>query len=59
MVRGMLKYGDNAEEINNIDRNRVLGFRNIPIKTVVPVMIDGFPNNDPRIVQHICGKKVA
>lgn len=60
MVRGMLKYGDNAEEIvTNVDRNRVLGFRNIPIKTVVPVMIDGFPNNDPRIVQHICGKKVA
>jgi len=60
MVRGMLKYGDNAEEIvTNVDRNRVLGFRNIPIKTVVPVMIDGFPNHDPRIVQHICGKKVA
>jgi hypothetical protein len=60
MVRGMLKYGDNAEEIvTNVDRNRVLGFRNIPIKTVVPVMIDGFPNHDPRIVQHICGKRVA
>lgn len=60
MIRGMLKYGDNAEEIvTNVDRNLVLGFRNIPIKTVVPVMIDGFPNNDPRIVQHICGKKVA
>lgn len=60
MVRGMLKYGDNAEEIvTNVDRNLVLGFRNIPIKTVVPVMIDGFPNHDPRIVQHICGKKVA
>jgi len=60
MVRGMLKYGDNAEEIvTNVDRNLVLGFRNIPIKTVVPVMIDGFPNNDPRIVQHICGKRVA
>jgi len=60
MIRGMLKYGDNAEEIvTNVDRNRVLGFRNIPIKTVVPVMIDGFPNNDPRIVQHICGKRVA
>ena len=60
MIRGMLKYGDNAEEIvTNVDRNLVLGFRNIPIKTVVPVMIDGFPNHDPRIVQHICGKKVA
>lgn len=60
MIRSMLKYGDNAEEIvTNVDRNIVLGFRNIPIKTLVPVMVDGFPNHDPRIVQHICGKKVA
>lgn len=60
MIRSMLKYGDNAEEIvTNVDRNMVLGFRNIPIKTLVPVMVDGFPNHDPRIVQHICGKMVA
>lgn len=60
MIRSMLKYGDNAEEIvTNVDRNIVLGFRNIPIKTLVPVMVDGFPNHDPRIVQHIGGKRVA
>lgn len=60
MIRSMLKYGDNAEEIvTNVDRNIVLGFRNIPIKTLVPVMVDGFPNHDPRIVQQIGGKRVA
>ena len=60
MIRGMLKYGDNAEEIvTNVDGNMVMGFRNIPIKTMVPVMIDGFPQSDPRVIQQIAGKEVA
>lgn len=60
MIRGMLKYGDNAEEIvTNVDRNLVMGFRNIPIKTMVPVMIDGFPQADPRVIQQVAGKEVA
>lgn len=46
MVRAMLKYGDNVEEIvTNVERTQFLGFRNVPIKTIVPVMINGFPAN--------------
>lgn len=60
MIRGMLKYGDNAEElVTNVDGNRFLGFRNVPIKTMTPVMLDGFPNFDPRLVQIVGGKEVA
>lgn len=60
MIRSMLKYGDNAEElVTNVDANKFLGFRNIPIKTMVPVMLDGFPNMEPRIVQVIAGKQHA
>jgi hypothetical protein len=60
MIRSMLKYGDNAEElVTNVDCNKFLGFRNIPIKTMVPVMLDGFPNMEPRIVQVIAGKQHA
>jgi hypothetical protein len=60
MIRGMLKYGDNAEEIvTNIDKTLFMGFRNIPIKTVVPVMDDGFSSSDPCVVQVINGKQSA
>lgn len=60
MIRAMLKYGDNAEElVTNVDGNKFLGFRNIPIKTMVPVMLDGFPNMEPRVVQVIAGKQHA
>lgn len=57
MIRSMLKYGDNAEElVVSMDGKRFLGFRNIPIRTLVPVMIDGFPSTHPRIHQVIGGR---
>jgi len=60
MVRAMLKYGDNAEEIvTNVDGNKFMGFRNIPVKTLVPIMNDGFPSQDPRMMQYIAGKLIA
>ena len=44
MVRAMLKYGDNFEElVTNVTGNKFLGFRNIPIKTCIPVLVNGFP----------------
>ena len=44
MVRAMLKYGDNVEElVTNVEGNRFLGFRNVPVKTIVPILINGFP----------------
>ena len=44
MVRAMLKYGDNVEElVTNVEGNKFLGFRNIPVQTIVPIMINGFP----------------
>lgn len=55
-IRAALKYGDNAEElVVSVDGKRFLGFRNIPIKTLVPVMIDGYPSNTPRVHQVIEG----
>ena len=56
-IRAMLKYGDNAEElVVSVDGKRFLGFRNIPIKTMTPVMIQGYPSSNPRILQVINGK---
>lgn len=44
MVRAMLKYGDNVEElVTNVEGNKFLGFRNIPVKTIIPIMVNGFP----------------
>ncbi len=44
MVRAMLKYGDNVEElVTNVEGTRFLGFRNVPVKTIVPILINGFP----------------
>ena len=42
MVRNALKYGDNFEEIiTNKDKNKVLGFRHISVKTMVPNIKNG------------------
>ncbi len=42
MVRNALKYGDNFEEIIvNRDRNKVLGFRHISVRTVIPNVENG------------------
>lgn len=44
MVRAMLKYGDNFEElVTNVAGNKFLGFRNIPIRTCIPILVNGFP----------------
>jgi len=55
-IRAMLKYGDNAEElVLDLAGKKFLGFRNIPIKTIAPIMIDGFPSKEPRLSQIIAG----
>lgn len=57
MVRAMLKYGDNFEElVTNVAGNKFLGFRNIPIKTCIPVLVNGFPASVGEVlVQEIDG----
>lgn len=60
MIRGMIKNGDNFEElVTNIEGNKFLGFRNIPIQTCKPIMKNGFPNDTIRLQQRIAGKVVA
>jgi len=59
-VRAMLKYGDNVEElVVDVSGKQFLGFRNIPVRTIVPVMNDGFPSSSPYMLQHIEGKTIA
>lgn len=60
MIRNMLKYGDNVEEIvTNVEGNRFMGFRWINIKTIVPVMDNGFPKTEPSMTQVIDDRVVA
>lgn len=61
MVRAMLKYGDNVEElVTNVEGNQFLGFRNIPIKTIIPVLINGFPATEGDVMtQQVDGQIVA
>lgn len=60
MIRGMLKNGDNFEElVTNVEGNKFLGFRNIPIRTCRPIMKNGFPSDKIRLQQVIEGKVVA
>lgn len=60
MIRAMLKYGDNVEElVTNVEGNRFMGFRNVPIKTIVPVMDNGYPMTNPSMTQVIDDRVVA
>lgn len=60
MVRNTLKYGDNFEElIVNKDRNRVLGFRHISVKTMVPNVENGNLKSPAYLQVNDVGKTIA